>query len=329
MYKSGKVNKNIALCRNKVYARDRMAENTYICDAMDAEILVIIVTFNGMEWVERCIASVRSSGVEADILVLDNGSTDGTPEWLERHGVEVIRNATNLGFGAANNIGLQRALAEGYSYAYLLNQDAWVMPDTFGLLTDAFEKNPRFGILSPVQYDGGGKKMDRLFSKHCRRALRSDPTSAVVEVPFVMAAHWMISRSCLLKTGGFSPAFSHYGEDENYIHRARWFGFPCGVVRGAGAVHDRAGRPATHERRMFYKCNGSVARVSRPEGGAFFRLLWETVRLVGTAVVNFDKAPLRFIGTLWRRYPELMKFRRKSRRPCAFLNDPAKSRKGR
>lgn len=326
MNKSGKVNKNIVLWRIKLHACDRMAENTYICVTMDADILVIIVSFNGMEWIERCIRSVRSSSVEADIIALDNGSVDGTPEWLEKRGVEVVRNTSNLGFGAANNIGLRRALSEGYSYVYLLNQDAWVMPDTFRLLEDAFEKNPRFGILSPVQYDGGGKKMDRLFAKHCRRSLRSNQSDAVVEVPFVMAAHWMISRSCLLKTGGFSPAFTHYGEDENYVHRARWFGFACGVVRDAGAVHDRAGRPASHEKRMFFKCNGSIARVSKPAGGAFFRLLWESVRLAGTALVNLDIAPLRFIGTLWRRYPELMRWRRKSRHAGAFLKDGVKSR---
>ena len=296
---------------------------------MNSEILVIVVTFNGMQWIERCIRSVRESRTPADIMVIDNGSTDGTPEWLQEHGVDVIRNSSNLGFGAANNIGLKRAVEEGYAYAYLLNQDAWVSPDCFGTLVSAFDSDKRYGILSPIQYDGSGKKMDRQFAKRCKSRIKKHKGETIVEVPFVMAAHWMISRSCLLRTGGFSPAFSHYGEDENYIHRARWFGFPCGVVRAAGAIHDRAGRPSTHERRMFYKCNGSVARVSRPEGGAFFRLLWETVRLVGTAAVNFDKAPLRFIGTLWRRYPELMKFRRKSRRPCAFLNDPAKSRKGR
>lgn len=293
---------------------------------MDAEILVVIVTFNGMEWMERCIGSVRASSMEADILAIDNGSTDGTPEWLEKQGVEVIRNSSNLGFGAANNIGLQRALAEGYSFVYLLNQDAWVRPDTFKLLADASEDDPLFGILSPVQYDAGGKKMDRLFARHCRRRVRAHRHDSIVEVPFVMAAHWMITRGCLLKTGGFSPAFKQYGEDENYIHRARWWGYKSGVVPAAGAIHDRAGRQPSPEKRMFLKCNGSVARVSKPAGGAFLRLLWESIRLAGTALVNLDKAPIRFIGTLWHRYPELMRARRNSRRPHAFLEEAYNSR---
>ena len=286
---------------------------------MNAEILVIIVTFNGMEWMERCIASVRSSSLPADILVIDNGSTDGTREWLREKGVEVIYSESNVGFGAANNIGMQRALEEGYSFVYLLNQDAWVFPDTFRLLADAFYSTGGYGILSPVQYDGGGKKMDRQFAKRCGKYLKAQKDTPIVEVPFVMAAHWMISRGCLLQTGGFSPAFRQYGEDDNYIHRAKWNGYKCGVVRATGAVHDRAGRQPGAEKRMFLKCNGSVARVSKPQCFAFLRLLWETVRLALTGCVNFSKEPFRFIGTLWKRYPELMDYRRKSRKKGAFL----------
>ncbi|MBR4809637.1 MAG: glycosyltransferase [Bacteroidales bacterium] len=286
---------------------------------MDAEILVIIVSFNGMQWIERCIGSVLSSSMPADILVIDNGSTDGTREWLQKKGIEVIRSSGNIGFGAANNIGMQRALEEGYSFVYLLNQDAWVLPDTFKLLTDAFFSTGGYGILSPIQYDGGGKKMDRQFSRRCRKYLRRQKDAPVVDVPFVMAAHWMISRGCLMETGGFSPAFVQYGEDDNYIDRARWKGYACGVVRAAGGVHDRAGRPASPEKRMFLKCNGSVARVSRPAFGALFRLLWETVRLALTGMVHFSKEPFRFIGTLWKRFPELMRYRRQSRKRGAFL----------
>ena len=147
-----------------------------------------------------------------------------------------------------------------------------------------------------------------------------------MEVPFVMAAHWMISRGCLMQTGGFSPAFAHYGEDENYIHRARWHGYKCGVVRAAGAVHDRSLRQESPDKRMFLKCNGSVARVSKPGGGAFFRLQWETLRLAATGCVHLSKAPFRFIGTLWDRYPELMRYRRMSRKKGAFLDEGHASR---
>lgn len=285
---------------------------------MNSEILVIIVTFNGMRWIDRCIDSVRKSDVPADILVIDNGSTDGTVERLQKKSVEVRSNSANIGFGAANNIGLLEVLEKGYSYAYLLNQDAWVEPDTFRLLMEAFEDSS-YGILSPVQYDGGGKKMDRQFAKRCKRYLKKDKDAAVVEVPFVMAAHWMISRGCLMQVGGFSPAFTMYGEDDNYLDRAHWFGFKAGVVRAARAVHDRADRPDSPERRMFLKCNASIIHVSNPAKGVFFRILWEPLRLAGIGCLRFSGIPFKFIGTFLKRCPSLLRYRRKSRKKGAFL----------
>lgn len=285
---------------------------------MKSEILVIIVSFNGMHWLERCISSVLASDVPEDILVIDNGSTDGSVEWLQKHGIEVIANDSNLGFGAANNVGLKKALEEGYSYAYLLNQDAWVEKDTFRKLVSAMDDG-RFGILSPVQYDAGGKKMDRQFAKRCKRYMKKQSGSDIVEVPFVMAAHWMISRGCLQKVGGFSPAFNMYGEDDNYIDRAHWFGFKTGVVPEARAIHDRADRPETPERRMFLKCNASVVHVSNPAPWELARLLWEPLRLVLIGCLHFSGAPFRFIGKLIKRYPELLRYRRKSRKAGAFL----------
>lgn len=287
---------------------------------MNSEILVIIVTFNGMQWLQRCIGSVRSSSEPADILAIDNGSTDGSVEWLRSHGVDVVVNSANLGFGAANNIGLRRAVEEGYSYAYLLNQDAWVLPDTFSKLLGGFE-DKTYGILSPVQYDGGGKKMDRQFARRCKKYLRQEKEAQVVEVPFVMAAHWMIGRGCFMKTGGFSPAFKHYGEDDNYLDRARWHGFRCGVVPAAGAIHDRAGRKETPERRMFLKCNASVINISKPGRGLLWRMFKEPLRLVGIGCLHFSKAPFKFIGPLMKRYPELIRYRKLSRKSGAFLKN--------
>lgn len=285
---------------------------------MKSEILVIVVTFNGMKWIDKCVSSVLSSDLPADLLVIDNGSTDGTVEWLQRHNIEVLAQRNNLGFGAANNLGMRRALEEGYSYVYLLNQDAWVEPGTFRLLTEAMEDG-RYGILSPVQLDGSGKKMDRQFAKRCKSYLRKQKDEKIVEVPFVMASHWMISRGCLQKVGGFSPAFIMYGEDDNYIDRARWNGYLCGVVPAASAVHDRADRPSNKDQRMFLKCNASIVHVSNPAGWELLRLIGEPLRLTAIGCLHFDGTPFKFIGKLIKRYPELLKLRRKSRKPGAFL----------
>ena len=149
----------------------------------------------------------------------------------------------------------------------------------------------------------------------------------MVEVPFVMAAHWMISRVCLMRTGGFSPAFTHYGEDDNYIDRARWHGFRTGVVTAAKGIHDRDQHGADKDRAMFLKCNASVVHVSNPAGGVLLRMLWEPLRLVGIGCLHFSGEPFRFIGKLFGRYGELLRYRRQSRRPGAFLLEGKKKKK--
>ena len=151
---------------------------------MNSEILVIIVTFNGMAWLERCIESILRQGEPCDIFVVDNGSTDGTVEWLRKHSIHVIAGESNIGFGAANNLGLRHALEQGYSYVYLLNQDAWLENDTLERLVHAFEQ-PGYGILSPVQNDATGRKMDARFARRCKKYLRAHKGEEVVEVPFI------------------------------------------------------------------------------------------------------------------------------------------------
>ena len=89
------------------------------------KILVVIVTYNGEHWMEKCIGSIMKSGVKADTYVIDNNSTDGTVAAVRVINPEaiIVESKENLGFGRANNIGMKYALDKGYDYVYLLNQD--------------------------------------------------------------------------------------------------------------------------------------------------------------------------------------------------------------
>ena len=285
-----------------------------------ADILVVIVTFNAIGWLERCLDSVASSEEKADLTVIDNGSTDGTLEELRRRAeageLTLITPGENLGFGAGNNLGLRLALEKGYRFVYLLNQDTWLMPDTLGKLKNAF--GGRFGILSPMQMQGDGKALDYYFSKHCKKALEAGGN--VVEVPFVMAAHWMISRDALLKTGLFSPAFKHYGEDENYIDRLHCHGLECGVVKSAAAVHDRAGRKRTKDAAIRLKCVRSTVRVSDPGRNPAAQYLVQSLRLCALALRHWSSVPLHSLANLWKRRSDLMRLREISKEKGAFIS---------
>ena len=228
------------------------------------KILAIIVTYNGMKWADRCFSSLEASTSRPDVFVIDNGSTDGTQEYVKTHFpfVTFVENHSNLGFGQANNIGLQFALDNDYDYVYLMNQDAWVMPDTLSSLAGLMDNHPDYGILSPMQLEYNGKNLDNNFASLTLGRLQYSPkiindlyferVEDIYEVSFVMASHWMISASCLRKTGGFSPTFFHYGEDDNYIQRAHIHEFKAGIAPGVHAIHDREYRQKTKEDIVFF-----------------------------------------------------------------------------
>lgn len=293
---------------------------------MMGKVLAIVVTHNALPWVEKCLGSLRDSSVPVDIFVADNGSTDGTREFIRTHFPEAVLvcDDGNPGFGAANNKGFRYALGKGYDYVYLLNQDAWVEKDTIERLLAAFHsKEEKYAVLSPLQLDAYGR-LDGNFEKKCGRALKkagfpqTDGTD-IVPVPFVMAAHWLLSCSAIKTIGGFSPAFRQYGEDDNYIDRMHWHGLKAGVVSSTKAVHDRAGRELTKDRRMRLKCVSSIVRMSNPGRCFTIGKFIEPLRLAGMAAKNFSCVPLRFIPELLSRRGELKEKRRESFETGAFL----------
>lgn len=285
-------------------------------------VLAIVVTFNGMAWIDKCLESLLASEGRVDTLVIDNGSLDGTDEHVkERYPeVEFFDSGENIGFGAANNIGLRLALERGYDYAYLINQDAWVPKD--GIISLVKSHKPEFGVLSPVQVNGKGRKMDKRFARRCGKYLKKAPKGTeVVEVPFVMAAHWLVSRKAIEMVGGFSPAFRQYGEDDNWLDRLHYHGMKCGVIPSIKAVHDRAERKETKEGKMKLKCVAPVVKISNPSHNFFWRCLLEPLELLGMAAKNFSTVPLKSIPEFIGRYSELRKLRKQSMRRGAFLQE--------
>lgn len=283
-------------------------------------ILVVIVTYNGMRWLQRCLDSVRSSSVKADVFVCDNGSDDGSADFIESHYPEAIlvRNGNNTGFARANDLGMRYAIEKGYGFVYLLNQDAWVLPDTFDRLVDAFGTG-RWGIVSPMQMRPDLTTPDRRFRRHYHGTMES--VDVVQPVRFVMAAHWMISADCIKQVGLFSPAFRHYGEDNNYCDRVRFHGFGIGVLPSAVAVHDRQERKRTKPQRIYLNCQYSKVRLSDPGSSFGFQSVWQPVRQCLMSIRWLSLLPFRNIRELCKEYPDLKRWREESLEEGAFLND--------
>lgn len=258
------------------------------------KILVVIVAYNGLKWLEKCLGSISG----ADIFVVDNASSDGSADWVASHFPEarLVRNTENTGFSAANNLGMQYALDNGYDFVYLLNQDAWLMPDTLEKLTKASEAHPEYGILSPMQLRGDGMAMDYQFSK---LYLKSFKDGDIRRVPRVMAAHWMVRCDALRRTGLFSDIFPIYGQDDNLCHRMLHEGFYTGIVPQARAIHDRAQRKEDKDKliyRNYYM--GSLVRLHNPNVARWRAWAYIIPFTLVKAVKYRSLAPFRYFREL-------------------------------
>lgn len=294
-------------------------------------ILVIIVTYNAMPWAERCFNSLRNSTIPCDVLAIDNGSTDGSQDYIHSHFPEVklIKNKENLGFGRANNIGLQKALDDNYEYAYLLNQDAWVLPDTFEKLVAVSEAHPEYGVLSPMQLKADGIHFEERFGRNVITRRQIFPpyliedvffhrVKEVYEVSFVMAAHWLITSKCLSTVGGFSPTFPHYGEDDNYLNRTNYWKFKIGIVPISHAIHDRKDSSWSPEKDMYVNDYiGTLVLCSNPIGKESLRK--KGFLLLKRGIRNRELGLIKYAFRLWKTSSNTEANYKRSLKKKAFL----------
>lgn len=216
---------------------------------MNNGVYVIIVTYNAMKWVDRCLSSLRQSEVPCVPVIIDNLSKDETANYIREHYPEahLIINKKNRGFGQANNQGIEWAYKQGGSHFFLLNQDAWVHPDTIGKLVEVQDKY-NIAIASPIHLNGPGVQMDiRFFSKivfdeknvEYVSDLELGTIKPYYKVYKVNAAAWMLSRDTVETIGGFDPIYFHYGEDGNYCQRIKYHKKHVAFVPSSYIHHDR------------------------------------------------------------------------------------------
>lgn len=202
-----------------------------------------------MKWIDKCLQSLKNSSIHVNIVVIDNGSNDGTKLYIENHYSEthLIINNQNRGFGQANNQGIEYAYKQGASHFFLLNQDAWVDVNTVETIVKIQDDNGLF-IASPIHLNGTGNLMDSNFFDSIiinenNKTLVSDLARRKLKefypVDRINAAIWMLSRKTIENIGGFDPIFFHYGEDSNYCQRALYHNHKIAVVPNVFAYHDR------------------------------------------------------------------------------------------
>lgn len=208
-------------------------------------IYVIIVTYKGMRWYDKCLGSLRESTIPLQTIVVDNTPGDEDAEYIKTHypEVHIIKTNENLGFGRANNMGMRYALDNGCDYVFLLNQDTWIEKDSIAKLVEMADKHPEYGIVSPMQIAANKKHLQFLLDDgNHNYELLSDlyfhQTKEMYPVKYVNAAAWLLPRKTLENIGGFCPIIFQYGEDDDYLHRVLYHGYKVGIVPASQIVHD-------------------------------------------------------------------------------------------
>lgn len=269
-------------------------------------ILLVIVTYNGADHIRQCLTSVDFSNSEMDCIVIDNCSSDKTVEIIKNEypDVKLIEPGKNLGFGAANNIGLKYALEHDYDYVYLLNQDAWIEPADIISLLEIAEKNKDFGIISPLQVYAGKEKIDNNFSQNISKEIKDDfllPPNTEKDLYWIQgktlqAAHWLLRVSAVIKAGGFSPSFFHYGEDTNLCRRMELHGLKLGLAPKILGVHNRENRENSEALNFYFSANNWVQILSDPK-----LPLKSVVKLLIKSLFNtFLDYPLKFTPAFFK-----------------------------
>lgn len=213
------------------------------------KVFVVIVTYNGMKWLPECLDSVVNSSISVTIVLIDNNSEDNSVVYVKENfkSIILLEQEKNIGFGAANNIGMAYALQQNADFVFLLNQDAFLAPNTIEKLIAVSTKNPQFGVVSPIQLDYSGNSLETYFFKFMAHSdtksfysdfVLSKTIKEIYEVPFIQAAAWLLPIKTVKGVGGFDPMFFHYGEDDNYCQRVLYHDMKIGVVSGVFIRHD-------------------------------------------------------------------------------------------
>ena len=115
---------------------------------MAVNISIIIVSWNAKKFLEQCLRSLVECGIDAEIIVVDNFSTDGSVELvLEKFAsVRLVQNTSNLGFAKANNAGM---LVSNGDYVFLINSDVIVNKKCLDLMVEYLQEHQETGLIGP------------------------------------------------------------------------------------------------------------------------------------------------------------------------------------
>jgi len=208
---------------------------------------IIILNWNGLEHLETCLPSVMEQTYEnIEVIVVDNGSTDGSIEYVKENydNVKLICNSDNVGFAEGNNVGIREAAGE---YIVALNNDTEVDANWISAFVEVAEEHPDAGMLACKvlsyydrnQIDCVGHLIypDGLSRGRGRGEIDAGQYDDVEEVAFPSGCAALYRKEMLEQIGLFDKDFFIYVEDSDLGIRGRLAGWKCLYVPDAVVYH--------------------------------------------------------------------------------------------
>jgi N-acetylglucosaminyl-diphospho-decaprenol L-rhamnosyltransferase len=280
------------------------------------DVSVVVVTYNGLPWVEQALASVGGH----ETIVVDHGSSDDTVSFVRERFPEVeVVEQENRGLAYGWNTGIERTSGR---YVLLLNADAWLDDGAVDQLAAFADAHPEAAVVGPrLRYPDG----------RLQRSVRGFPTlwrlateffylrklapgtealnafyaggfdhSSVRDVEVLMGAVWLVRREAIAEVGPADDAFFLFSEETDWAYRFRDAGWKLLFFPDAGATHVYA---ASHKGRMFVEnLRGQLRFLRKHRGDAYAerarRLLLAALRLRG-AIVRGDRGRMYREGASW------------------------------
>jgi len=245
-----------------------------------APVAAVVVSYNSRRCLEGCLRSLGAAGVER-VIVVDNGSTDGSRAVAVAAGADWLESGANLGYGRAANLGARSMVVPEMPYLLIGNADIEFRPETVQTLVAALDADPGLGAVGPriCNVDGSLYPSARTFpdlldamghgllglvaprNRFTRRYRLLDWDHAeAARVDWISGACFLARRTAWDDIGGFDPSYFMYMEDVDLCWRFGQAGWGVGYEPGAEVVHVQGVSTDLHPYRMLIAHHRSMWR---------------------------------------------------------------------
>lgn len=202
------------------------------------KVSIIVLNWNGKDDTVECLESLKKiTFPKYKIILVDNGSTDGSVEFFENFypEIEIIKNEMNLGFAEGNNVALKWAVDNGTDYVLLLNNDVVVDPDFLSELIFVAENNQSVGVVGPTVYyydnvdkiQSAGGKIDwnKGNAPNFITMEHMSEISTIRDVDYIMGCALLAKTELIEKIGYLNKHYFAYWEETDWCVRAQKAGY--------------------------------------------------------------------------------------------------------